>query len=92
MSETRAGSPRNGALWIDTPNRAPCLRRWSAPSASGREIPTVYTKLCFISEGELPGLFREYDGVTISGAEAEELNGEKILRRGRRRACWTISW
>jgi hypothetical protein len=42
------------------------------------EIPTVYTKIRFISTNEVPKLFKEHDGVTISGAAAD-VNGEKII-------------
>ena len=43
------------------------------------EIPTVYTRLRFRSEGELPTLFRCGDGVSISGAGPADVNGEKII-------------
>ena len=43
------------------------------------EIETVYTRIGFTSRGEIPRLFRQYDGVSISGSQKEELNGEKIL-------------
>ena len=55
------------------------LRSYSTVQREWVVIPTVYTRLSFVSEGELPGLFSRYDGVTISGAAAEGCNGEKIL-------------
>ena len=38
------------------------------------ELPSVYTKLRFVSQGELPGLFDKYDGVKISGATVHFVN------------------
>ena len=43
------------------------------------EIPTVYTRLRFISEGELGGLFRKNDGVSITGAAVEAVNGAHVI-------------
>ena len=70
--------PENGQLWIDTAQSRHVLKSWSAVQVEWVEIPEVYTKIIFLSEGELPGLFRRCDGVTISGAAAD-VNGEKIL-------------
>ena len=71
-------SPENAALWIDTSKETHVLKQWSASTEQWVEIVTVYTKLRFVSIGELPKLFKEYDGVTISGATAD-VNGEKII-------------
>ena len=80
VSETAPESPADGALWIDSSQSSRMLRQWSAALGEWSEIPSVFTKLCFISSGELPVLFRKYDGVTISGAEVEELNGDHVIR------------
>jgi hypothetical protein len=44
------------------------------------EISSVYTRLRFVSQGELPGLFKVSDGVELSGCQAEGLNGSKIIQ------------
>ncbi len=80
VSPTPPASPANGDVWIDTGGTVHIVKQWSAESSRWAEIPTVYTKIEFISYGEVPPLFRKYDGVTISGAEAENCNGEKILQ------------
>lgn len=79
VSASEPESPVNGQLWIDTAQGVHVMKSWSAVQVEWVEIPTVYTKLIFVSEGELPGLFSRYDGVTISGAAAEACNGEKVL-------------
>lgn len=80
VSDTAPEEPDNAALWIDTAGEAHVLRQWSAALGEWNEIATVYTKLRFRSEGELPGLFSVYDGVTISGAAVDAVNGDKILQ------------
>ena len=79
VSDSAPENPENAALWIDTSALPHVLCQWSALQQEWSEIPTVYTKLRFRSEGELPTLFRESDGVSISGAEPEGIDGEKIL-------------
>lgn len=71
-------NPDNADLWIDTGRKPNTLRQWSEDMEIWVEIPTVYTKLSFITTGELPGYFKEHDAVKISGAEPD-VNGEKIL-------------
>lgn len=78
VAETAPVGPEDGALWIDTSGGTHLLKQWSAAAAEWSAIPTVYTKIRFISEGELSGLFQQHDGVAISGAEAD-VNGEKVL-------------
>lgn len=72
-------SPNNGDTWIDIGSEARILQQWSSVTMEWISIPTVYTKITFISNGELPGLFSEYDGVTISGASVDNVNGDKVL-------------
>ena len=79
VSDTAPANPDNAALWIDTSKEKHVLRQWSAAMSEWSEIPTVYTRLRFRSEGELPTLFRCGDGVSISGAGPADVNGEKII-------------
>ena len=72
-------APENGEIWIDTADGGTIYRQWSQVSLLWVEIETVYTRISFTSRGEIPRLFRQYDGVRISGSQKEELNGEKIL-------------
>ena len=78
VSTAAPEEPENAALWIDTSKETHVLKQWSSATKEWVSIPTVYTKVQFISKGELPGLFKEYDGVTIGGAEAE-VNGDKVI-------------
>ena len=77
-SATAPEEPENGDLWIDISQTQHVLKQYSAATSEWTSIATVYTKITFISEGEVPGLFKEYDGITISGAEAD-VNGEKVI-------------
>ena len=79
VSDTAPEEPDNAALWIDTSQQTHVLRQWSAALSEWNEITTVYTKLRFLSEGELPGLFSAYDGVSISGAAPDGVNGDKVI-------------
>ncbi len=78
VSTAAPEEPENAALWIDTSKETHVLKQWSSATKEWVSIPTVYTKVQFISKGELPGLFEEYDGVTIGGAEAD-VNGDKVI-------------
>lgn len=78
VSDTAPESPQNAALWIDSSQDKHVLKQWSAATSEWVEIVTVYTKIRFITNGEIPGLFKEYDGVKISGAEAD-VNGDKVI-------------
>ena len=79
VSDTAPASPENGTLWIDTTNVQHVLKQWSSATEQWVSVPTVYTKLSFISNGEIPQLFKQYDGVTIEGAQLSEINGNKII-------------
>ena len=48
-------------------------------SATWVVIETVYTRVTFTTDGQVPGLFKEYDGVQIGGMYYPDLNGSKIL-------------
>lgn len=71
--------PENGEIWIDTAEGGSVYRQWSQTSGLWTELETVYTRIGFTSRGEIPRLFNRYDGVTVTGSDAEQLNGEKIL-------------
>lgn len=79
VSATEPSSPTNGALWIDTSKDTHVIKQWASASYDWIEIPTVYTKITFVSYGEIPALFKEHDGVTISGAGADVANGDKVI-------------
>ncbi|MBR6352692.1 MAG: hypothetical protein IKS25_01100 [Oscillospiraceae bacterium] len=79
VSASEPASPANGDLWIDTSKDTHVIKQWASASCDWIEIPTVYTKITFISCGEIPALFKESDGVTISGAGADAVNGDKVL-------------
>ncbi len=76
---TKSGSepqnPANGAVWIDTTSGT--VKEYS--EEIWVVIETVYTRLDFTTMGQVPGLFKEYDGVELAGAHFEDLNGSKIL-------------
>ncbi len=79
VSAEAPASPANAALWLDSSGSAHTLMEWSSASEVWTAIPTVYTRLDFLSNGVLPKRFKANDGVTISGAAVENVNGEKIL-------------
>ena len=69
--------PEAGQLWADTVSGT--LNSYSAESGMWISYETVYTKLRFTSEGQIPTLFSRYDGVEIKGARYEDLCGSKIV-------------
>lgn len=67
-------SPENGTLWLDTAASPAVLKEWSATSNLWAAVETAYVRI------EAPGIgvpFRQYDGVTLSGAEA--LDGANVI-------------
>ena len=62
--------PQNMALWIDTSSTPHALKQWSATSGMWVSVATTYIK---ISSAGIGTAFKQYDGVTISGVIAEEL-------------------
>lgn len=78
-SDTAPASPTDGLYWIDSSKSTFVLRQWSAALTEWTEIPTVYTRLRFISEGELRQLFRKNDGVTVTGASVQSVNGDHVI-------------
>ncbi len=72
--------PEHGScdVWIDT-SGTPVAMEWSTSTGGWVEIPMMYTKLTFTSQGTIPNLFKEYDGVSISGAAFDDANGDKVI-------------
>lgn len=67
-------SPENGTLWLDTAASPAVLKEWSAASNLWAAVETAYVRI------EAPGIgvpFRQYDGVTLSDAEA--LDGANVI-------------
>ena len=70
LSSTEPKDPENMALWIDTSSKPHTLKQYSATSSMWVQIATTYIK---ISSPGIGAAFNQYDGVTISGIVAEEL-------------------
>lgn len=72
-------NPQNGATWIDTTNKPPVLKKYSATEEKWVSVPTTYIKIKATGIGA--GL-NQYDGVTISGIKTDaikDLNGSHVL-------------
>lgn len=70
ISDTEPEDPENLALWIDTSTTPHTLKQYSKTSAVWVQVATTYIKI------SCPGIgaaFNQYDGVTISGINATEL-------------------
>ena len=76
-SRTEPENPDDEELWIDSDENV--LKQWSVTMASWVTVESVYTKLTFTTQGQLLTSFKEHDGVEISGAYFDDLNGSKIL-------------
>ena len=72
-SSTEPSDPANGEHWLDTSGDVHVLKQYSSSSGMWVQIPTVYTKIRCTGIGQL---FREYDGVEISGATYVGENAE----------------
>ncbi len=79
VGDSEPEAPANAALWLDSSGGGQRLLQWSEAQGLWTELSSVYTRLTLPSMGELPALFRQYDGVTVSGALFDALNGGKIL-------------
>lgn len=72
--------PVNGEIWVDTSGSTKVMMQWSTTQSMWVSIPTVYTKITFRSMGTIPQLFKQFDGVKITGTvRPDDLDGEKIL-------------
>ncbi len=79
VSDTAPADPEDGALWIDSAAGNYTLKIYSASVSTWAEIQDVYTRIDFISFGEISALFKQYDGVEISGSQIENINGSKVI-------------
>lgn len=71
IADEKPDNPENGQYWLDTSGSTHMLKQYSASTGAWIEIPTVYTRI------EVAGIgthFKDYDGVTISGAAIESDN------------------
>lgn len=75
-SSTAPSSPTNGQLWVDTSNTPHVLKQYSSMYGTWQPIPTTYVKIAATGIGVG---FSKYDGVTISGMDNTDLNGDFIL-------------
>lgn len=91
VSKEAPAAPENAAHWLEPESGK--LFEWSAAGGQWTELESLYTKIEFNTNGILPRRFRENDGVSISGAECEALNGSKILCAvggGERELDWIV--
>ena len=72
-------APQAGELWIDTSAQTPVLRQWSAAQGEWLSVEPVCIRVRFSTLGVIPQLFRENDGVSVSGSRVASVNGEKII-------------
>ena len=63
-------NPENMDLWLDSSSTPNCLKQYSETSKTWVTVPTTYIK---ISSPGIGTAFKQYDGVTISGIKAKEL-------------------
>ena len=66
--------PENGCLWLDTSASPAVLKEWSAASNLWTAVETAYIRV------SAPGIgrdFRQYDGVTLTGAG--NLDGANVI-------------
>ena len=76
-SSTEPDDPDNGAVWVDTTDNT--VKEYSTYTETWTVLETVYTRMDFSTMGQIPALFKEMDGVNVSGAYFEDLNGSKII-------------
>lgn len=70
ISPIKPAEPKNLDLWIDTSSTPHSLKQYSDTSKTWVTVPTTYIK---ISSPGIGTAFNKFDGVTISGIKAEEL-------------------
>ena len=71
ITEEMENDPSKIPLWIDTSGDTHALKQYSTSSAMWSTIATTYIKITSTGIG---APFSEYDGVSISGIESEELS------------------
>ena len=74
-SAAEPAAPQDGDYWLNTKERT--LSRYSVSMKMWVEVESVYVKLTFTTQGQIPSAFARYDGVRVSGAA--ELDGTKVL-------------
>lgn len=80
VSPTPPANPTNGDTWVDTSTTPHIFKQFAEANAEWQEITTVYTRITFTTQGQLPALFKVNDGVKISGTEFPEvLDGDKLI-------------
>ena len=72
ISSDEPAAPNNLDLWIDTSSTPHTLKQYAASSAMWVQIATTYVKITCVGSG-IGDLFKQYDGVTISGITSEAL-------------------
>ena len=75
VSGTEPASPNVGDYWVDTSGSKHILKVYTS-TLGWQEIATTYVK---IGAKGIGTNFGEYDGVTVSGAEIDSLNGDYVL-------------
>lgn len=79
VSDTAPTEPANGDYWIDTSGKPHALKVYSETSSMWTSVPTTYIKIAAAGIG---AVFKQYDGVTISGVvkpALSDLNNTIIL-------------
>lgn len=77
-SDTEPEEPDNGQYWLDTSTDTHSLKQYSSSSGMWVQIPTVYTKIACEGIGKL---FKQYDGVSISGIKYNVEEGDVELAK-----------
>jgi hypothetical protein len=72
--EDAPADPKNGDLWFNDG----IMQVFSSATSAWTQVETLYGRI----EGTGIGIgFSQYDGVTITGCAADDMNGEKLLQR-----------
>lgn len=77
---TEPENPVNGQIWIDTASGT--VKEFAVYTRIWVVVETVYTRVDFTTSGQVTSVFKEHDGVNITGMhedESSDLNGCKIL-------------
>lgn len=77
FAPTAPEEPADGELWINSGDGS--LLRYSEVNGLWLSAESIYCRLSFASQGQIPQLFSAYDGVEISLPELPELEGSKII-------------
>lgn len=74
---TAPETPENGALWLDTGETPPAMKRYSTAQSMWVEEATTYVQVKGAGIGK--GLKAD-DGVSVTGLAQEDLNGDWVLK------------